>query len=239
MLQFRQLESSSLYAGLGVQLIDDYESTPAVGPTPAFDASPIGWVQIELDIDDAGTWRPLDPEVLKVSRTAGGVTWFPWLEHYRDASLKQPRKYRVRVTAEHYTPRYQFDQEGVEVTVFPYDDNTPPGTLPTGPERIVLLPAATYPFAPNVPVLRGNVRDLATLTPQPNAIVTWSQGALRSDTVLTDADGEFTLPLRRAPQDGSQVFIHTERPPLGTGPSADEVVHLPQDLPIFQELKIS
>lgn len=232
MLTFRELESTALYASLGVQLIDEYESTPAL------EASPLGSVKLEVDIDDSGTWRPLAPDVLIVRRTAGGVIWFPWLEHYRDASGRPPRKYRVRVSAALYTPRYQFDAEGVEVTVFPYDDTTPPATLPNGPVKVPLLPAATYPFAPAVPVLRGIVTDLA-LVPQPNAIVTWTDGTLQTDTVLTDADGEFSLPMRRAPANNTPVIVHAERPPAGTGPSADEVVHLPSDLPTFQKLQIS
>jgi hypothetical protein len=234
MLRFRELEHSSLYAGLGVQMIDEYESVPSAG----FEAPPPGWTTVELDIDDAGVWRPLDPAVVVQRRTASGIVWFPWLEHYRDARDRQPRKYRVRVSAELFTPRYRFDADGVEVTVSPYDDTHPPANIPSGPLKIGLLPAAHYPFPPSVPTLHGVVIDTASV-PVANALVSWMDANLQTDSVLTDADGEFCLPMRRAPQH-VLIDVSAERPPPPVGGrSGDTVVRLPQDLAAFHTIQIS
>ncbi len=233
MLGVRVLEATHLYAGLGVQLVDEFASVPSAG----FDAPPFGWTTIELDVDDGGTWRALDPDTLIVTRTPGGIVWYPWLEHYRDARGRAPRNYRVRVTAELYTPRYSFTDDGVVIAVAPFDDDNPPATIPGAATKIQLLPTAAYPFAPGVPVLRGEITDNATPpAPVPNATVTWLDPAnlLQTDTVLSDSDGEFALPLRRAPLN-VLIDIHAERPGL----SGDTVIRIPQDLSNYQSIPIS
>ncbi|HSN28711.1 MAG TPA: carboxypeptidase-like regulatory domain-containing protein [Kofleriaceae bacterium] len=234
MLRYRELESSSLYAGLGVQLVDEFASVPAAG----IEAPPLGWTQIDIDLDDGGVWRPVDPATLVASRSPAGIIWYPWLEHHADARGMAARNYRVRVGAEHYTPRYRYDAEGVTVTVSPYDDNNAPASIAASPTKITLLPASTYPFAPAVPVLRGIVVDSAN-APVADAMVTWAYGTLQAESVLTDADGEFALPMRRAPLD-TPIDVHAERPPPpGTGPSGDVIVRIPQDLSTFHTIQIS
>lgn len=230
MLGFRELEHSGLYAGLGVQLIDEFASVPGAN----FEAPPLGWTTIDIDIDDGGgVFRPLDPAVLRSARTPAGIVWYPWLEHHADARGRAPRDYRVRVSAGMYTPRYTYDSDGVTVAVAPYDDINPPAILPAAPAKILLLPSATYPFAPAVPVLRGVVVDGASL-PVPEALVSWIDATLQTDTVLTDADGEFALPMRRAALD-TPIDIRAERP----GQSGDVIVRIPQDLLTFHTILIS
>ena len=90
MRRFRELEYTGLHAGLGVQLTDEYTSGPAFGPRRVF-----------LDADDAGTWREVPPEIQPRTTTAGGVLWFPHLEHVRDARGLPARRYRVRVAADY------------------------------------------------------------------------------------------------------------------------------------------
>lgn len=235
MLGFRGLESSSIYAGLGVQLIDEFASVPAAN----LEAPPLGWTKIEIDVEDGGVFRPLDPDALITARTPAGVVWYPWLEHYFDARGKLPRNYRVRVSAEFYTPRYRFDSDGIVVAVSPYDDINPPASVPVEPTKVMLLPAATYPFATAIPVLRGTVID-AAVVPVANALVSWidSTATLQNDAVLTDADGEFALPMRRAPID-VLIDVHAELPPTGIGPSGDIVIRIPQDLPLAHQIQIS
>jgi hypothetical protein len=235
-LRFRELEPTTLHAGLGVSLIDDYTQDQAFGPR-----------QIYLDIDDGGgVWRELSVDVLRRATTAGGVTWFPWLERYRDARGRPPRNYRVRVVADYYTPSYQYTDDGVVVTVYPFDDVTPPA-VSTGPVVIHLLPAASYPLDPNVPVIRGAITNIFG-DRVPNTFVSWvdvrpSPPApvvpLVTDLVLTDADGEFALPMRRAPV-AVQVELYARRPPPPgpPGPSRTVMVTLPADLSTFQNIMI-
>jgi len=234
MLAFRELESSSVYAGLGVQLVDEFASVPALN----LEVPPLGWTKIEIDIDDGGVFRPIDPDGMIIARTPAGIVWYPWLEHYFDARGKPPRNYRVRVSAEHYTPRYSYDSEGVIVAVSPFDDVNPPANVAAAPAKIFLLPSATYPFATGVPVLRGTVVD-AALVLVPNALVSWIDPAatLQTDAVLTDADGEFALPMRRAPV-GPLIDVHAERPPPGAA-SGDAVVRIPQDLSLSHQIQIT
>jgi hypothetical protein len=231
MLRFRELEHSTLYAGLGVQLIDEFESVPAQG----FEIAPLGWTKLEVAIDEGGVFRTIDPLAV---RTSSGVVWFPYLERFADARGRTPRTYRVRVSTQFYVPRYTYDADGVDIQVAPYDDVNPPAFVPALPQKIGLLPAAMYPYADAVPVLRGNVVDTAG-DPIVNALVTWIDATLQTDAVLTDADGEFSLPMRRAPRD-TPIDIHAERlPPPAGGRSGDTIVRIPQDLSTFHTIQIS
>jgi len=230
MLGFRELESSNLYAGLGVQLIDEFASVPSAN----LEAPPLGWTTIDIDIDDGGgVYRALDPALLVTMRTPSGVVWYPWLERHADARLLTARNYRVRVAAGLYAPRYAYDSDGVVVAVSPYDDNNPPAAIAAAPAKIMLLPTATYPFAPAVPVLRGLIVDTSN-APVPDALVSWIDATLQTDSVLSDADGEFALPLRRAAIN-TPINIHAERPGL----AGDTIIRIPQDLSISHTIQIS
>jgi len=233
MLRFRELEATALHAGLGVQLIDEFASVPSAG----VETPPLAWTAIDIDIDDGGVWRAVDPAVLAVARTAGGVIWYPWLEHHADARGLPPRKYRVRVAADMFAPRYRYDADGVEVLVAPFDDVDPPASAASAPLKLALLPAASYPFPPAVPVLHGRVVDGAS-APVVDALVSWRDPALQTDRVLSDADGEFALPMRRAPRDVS-IDVLATRPAPGTGRSGTVVVRIPPDLSIFHIISIS
>ena len=223
-LRYRELEHTRLCAGLGVRLIDDHTQQP-----------PIGWTRVFLDVDDDGAWRELSPDGVRRAITNGGVVWFPWLERRRDARGRGPGRYRVRVAAELGTPAYLFDRDGVEVLVAPYDDAAPPAGTPPIVE-IALLPAAHYPFAAAVPVLRGAVKD-ALGAPVPRALVAWSAPGdgppLVTDEVLSDEDGEFSLPMRRAPH-ATPIEVTARRPPPPEpGRQRTVSVRLPADLSTF------
>lgn len=226
-LRYRDLESTRLYAGLGVRLIDDHTKQP-----------PIGWTRVFLDVDDGdsrGAWREVSAEEARRATTNGGVIWFPWLERRRDARGRGPGRYRVRVAAEVGTPAYLFDRDGVEVRVAPYDEAAPPAGTPPIVE-ITLLPAANYPFAAAVPILRGAVRDAAG-APVPRALVAWAAPAggppLITDEVLSDDAGEFSLPMRRAPR-GTPIDVTARRPPPPEpGKHSTVSVQLPAELSTF------
>jgi hypothetical protein len=231
-LQFRELEFSALYAGLGVQLVDEYASVPALN----LDVGPLASVEIELDIDEGGgNWRALDMGTVKTRRSAAGILWFPWLEHYRDATGMLPRSYRVRVHSDVYVPLYEWDTTGVEQQVFPYDDVTAPGGPANPLLRLSLLPSPTYPFADGVPVISGVVLEAGV--PAPDVLVSWSHASLQTDRVLTDEDGEFRLPLRRAPRDNTQFPVEAITP--SGGPSGFKTIRIPQDQLTFLTITIS
>jgi len=228
-LRYRELEHTRLYAGLGVRLIDDYTQQ-----------GPIGGTRVLLDADDDGVWRELAPDQVRRTMTAGGVVWFPWLERHRDARGRAPGRYRVRVVAELGVPAYLFDSEGVVVLVAPFDDAVPPAGVPPIID-IALLPSAGYPFGPGVPVLRGAVRDAAG-APLPRALVSWadpqpgSGPPLVTDEVLSDDDGEFGLPMRRAPR-GTPIDVTARRPPDG-GSHITVSVRIPDDISTFLTMQI-
>ena len=232
MLRFRELEHTSLYSGLGVRLVDDFTKADAFGP-----------YTISVDIGDNGTFRELPGDVYQRTVTAGGITWFPWLEHYADARGKTAREYRVRVTADHYTPAYAWDSEGVTTIIEPYDDVTEPGAFHPVIE-IPLLPAASYPFDARVPLLRGAIEDIFG-DRVPLTRVTWIDTTfpapvppLVTDTVLSDADGEFILPMSRAPL-GVNVDVFARRPPPPfPGKQRKVSVSLPADLSTFHVITI-
>jgi hypothetical protein len=85
--------------------------------------------------------------------------------------------------------------------------------------------------------LHGEVLD-DTGARVPAALVTWLSATLVTDSVLSDEDGEFTLPLRRAPR-GTALDVRAERPaPPPGGKSGDIIVRVPQDLTTFQTIQI-
>jgi hypothetical protein len=95
-----------------------------------------------------------------------------------------------------------------------------------------------YPHADAVPVLRGSVVDTVGV-PVVNALVSWFDPTLQTDSVLTDVDGEFSLPMRRAPRD-TPININAQRPPPPAGGrSGDTIVRIPQDLSTFHTIQIS
>lgn len=152
--------------------------------------APVGTLRAFLDVRDAaGTWRVTD---IRAVTTTGGVITFPALGRQREPLGQPPRRYRVRVVADHYVPRYPVNQGGFEFDAFPYDDDNPPQTAPAMPQQLDLLPGPTYPFPGHLLVLRGVVVDAARL-PIPDADV-WIGTTSRT---RSDARGSFALALAR------------------------------------------
>ena len=165
-----------LYSPVGLLLVDDLTGRP-----------PVGRVEATLELQDGAEWRIVDraPTV-----TASGVLLYPGLGRSTDVT-QPPHHYRVSLEPALYRPLYRANADGIEFDVPPYDDANPPATLTDRPTPAVLLPAAHYPFAPFIAVLRGLVQD-AGGNPVPDVLV---QEALRERT-LTDARGAFSLALR-------------------------------------------
>ena len=166
---------STLFSPIGLLPIDDITGR-----------APLGALHVYLDAEEsAGVWRKTDVRPLI---TRSGVITFPALGRRRDPAAHGPRRYRVRVEADHYIPNYRRDQEGIEFDAFPYDDNTAPSSAPGMPDPFFLLPGPTYPFPGHLLVLRGAIVDAGGAAVR-DAEVTI--GATRR--VLSDARGSFAI----------------------------------------------
>lgn len=168
-------------------------------PTDAFTGeAPLGVVRALLDIrDNNGNWQQTE---IKAIRTPRGVIAYPGLgRKTRVTGQGGPRRCRVRLEAVYYRPLYHLTQpggtlNGIEFDTFPYNDTNPPqnaGQLSIA-RNVMLAPAPNYPFPLHVRVLRGLVLDQATGLAVPGAEVSWKP----NEFVLTDAEGEYGLPLR-------------------------------------------
>lgn len=211
-------ERSQLYSPVGLLPRDDVTGR-----------APIGTLQAYLDARDPGAnWRRTD---VRAVITQSGVITFPGLGRQR-APLGQPaRRYRVRVTADHYIPRYRRDQEGIVFDAHPYDDENPPASAPDAPSLLVLLPGPSYPFPGHLLVLRGVVVD-ATGTPVPDAEV--SIGATRR--TLSDLRGVFAIATDRPAAPTSFPLDATD---LRTTRTGSVVVQFPLGLVCNLQITIS
>ena len=150
--------------------------------------TPLAPVNAALQREGApGAWNAVDA---RPAVTPSGLLVFFRLEHRRDAAGAAPVPYRVAVSSKPYRPAYRETKDFEDALVTPYDDRKSPPPSPA-PMRMVLYPAPSYPFPPDVPVLRGRIRDGAG-APVPDALVT--QALL--ERVLSDERGEYALPLR-------------------------------------------
>jgi hypothetical protein len=181
---------------IAITLIDDFTGH-----------HPIGGVRVRLDALEAGAWAPTDK---RPSITSRWVVTFPGLEK-RSVPGPVPRRYRVRVDADHYLPMYPSPlTAGVEALVTPYNDDMPP-PVPSAPQDLLLLPAVTYPFPAHVRVLRGRARELGTSGYVAGAVV--RQGT--RERVVTDHEGGFALPLRWPAMNAAALPIDVDHPVSG------------------------
>jgi hypothetical protein len=201
-------ETLELYSPIGIQLIDEFTGTEPLGRTTA-----------ALDRLENGQWRPT---TVTATRTATGAITYPALERRADL-IGGPRRYRVRIEAEFYSPFYMGFSDGIEIDAYPYNDSNPPHVVTRLPQAVALLPAPNYPFAPHVRVVRGEVVDLVTRDPVASASV--ALGNL--ERVLADRQGRFALPVRFAPTAG-QIAIDAQD--QRTGRAGQYLLTLPDGL---------
>lgn len=171
-------ERLMLYSPIGLNLVDDLTGKP-----------PLGRLAITLEErDSAGDWHETRIEAV---RSLGNVLLYPGLGRSPDVAATPVRRYRIRIENPWYRPDYLMTDAGIEFDVHPYDDDTPPAMAASHPTDVFLIPSASYPFPRHLRVLRGVVVD-NTGDPMANAEVV--EGP--RERVLTDARGEFALPLR-------------------------------------------
>ena len=211
-------ERTHMFSPIGLLPVDDITGRPPVGALRAF-----------LDTQQAnGSWRQTD---LRPKITRGGVIAYPALGRKRQPLTQPPRRYRVRVEADHYIAAYRRDQDGIEFDAFPYDDDNSPQNAPGMPDPLVLMPGPTYPFPGHLLVLRGVVVDAAG-TPVRDAEV--SIGATRR--ALSDARGSFAL---STPRPIAPTVIQVDAADLRTGRVGGLAVQFPQGLVANIQIAIS
>jgi hypothetical protein len=158
--------------------------------------APVGVVKTFLDarLPDL-TWVPTGIAALV---SGSGILLYPYLEKKQRVIGEPSRRYRFRVEAQHYEPDYSATADGIEFDAFPYNDEVVEENYAKQVDIVPLHPGPTYPFAPELPVLRGAVVRAAGGARVPSARV----AKANEEKVLSDRRGEFALPLRRitAPQ---------------------------------------
>jgi hypothetical protein len=174
-----QTEGLVLYSPIGLLLIDDLTGRP-----------PFGALGASLDLQVGAEWSEVDGDPVF---TGSGVLTYPGLGRTDDVT--QPlQRYRVRLESPFYRGLYRANTDGIEFDVPPFNDTNPPPVITDRTTPVTLLPAASYPFAPYIPVVRGVVEDLLG-NPVADVLV---QESLRERT-LTDERGTFSLALRWVP----------------------------------------
>lgn len=179
---WRQLpgERVTLYCSVALRLVDDFTG-----------GQPLGAIRSTLEVETTpGAFAPVSrPATL----TPSGLLLYPGLERRLHPAGRPSRRYRVRVEAELYRPRYRAAADGELFDVLPWDDLTGPATLTTAPRDCFLYPGPGYAFPREVPVLHGLVVDGAG-RPVEDVLVRQAN----VENTLTDGRGAFSLPLRWA-----------------------------------------
>jgi hypothetical protein len=211
-------EINFTYSPVGLRLLDDLTNQ-----------TPLGKVQAILDTKDAnGNWQQTN---IKASMNSDGVLAYPGLERHAIVTGQPSRQYRVRLVADLYIPYYRINADGIVFTAYPFNDENPPSTVVKVPTDTALVPAKNYPFPPNVPVLRGIVVD-ATGKQIPDVSVT--QG--NTERTLTDAKGQFALPLRWViPKTDTLIDAINQR----NGQTRTITIQIPADLGRSQTISIN
>jgi hypothetical protein len=192
--------------------------------------APLGTISCALDaMTSGGAWAA---SPVTASRNAAGIVIFPDLGRTarRGLSGAVPLRFRARFVADLYIPLFFAVQDGLEFTASLFNDEEPPPGLTGIPQDVMLVPDVTYPFTPEIRVLRGEVRDAAG----PVARVEVSHTV--AERVVTDARGCFALPLRQVPLAGDVTIDATDH---RTGRAGSITVTLPDALDAGQIISIS
>jgi hypothetical protein len=185
-------ERRLLFAPVGLRLLDALSRS-----------GPIGWVRPELDELVGAEWLPAPARVVV---SGNGIVTVPGIGRTARPAQARARRFRIRLSAQHYRPRYQAAADGIEFDAEPYDDRTPPQAHATGVTDALLLPAASYPFPRHLRVIRGVVRDQQGDSVQDALVEEAPAGGAPLPAALSDATGTFALPLLAA-VDGTPAAI--------------------------------
>lgn len=217
-------ERLELYSPIGFRLIDEFTGRPPIGP-----------IVIDLDIKDGADWRPTG---IVAGRSMSGIVIFPRLGRRADPVGALPETYRIRISAEFYRPFYCLTADGIEFTVYPYNDTNPPTDYTVNPPLVIkpqvrdekLIPGVNYPFPTHVRVLRGKVIDAAG---QP--IVHAEVVRDNTERAVSGEKGAYALPLRWTVNGVSVPIDATDH---RTGLTGTINITLPADLGSSQTISI-
>jgi hypothetical protein len=185
-------ERWELYSPIGIELVDDLTGKP-----------PIGAVRVHLDRAEGAGWIPT---TIRAVFTPSGLVAYPGLGRTREPADQPVRRYRARVEAELYRPRYAPSEDGVIFDVHPYNDANKPADAGTV-KRLPLAPAPHYPFPLHLRLLHGVVVVESNGKPVVDALVE----APGAKSVLSNELGAFSLPLTQAKAAGTIDVIATAR----------------------------
>lgn len=183
-------EHSLLYSPIALLLQDEFTGQ-----------APIERVTLKLQQFDDATNQWLDTDIQPYS-SAEGILSYPGLGRTHDVDVA-PRRFQILIEARLYNPFYRrrdTGDAGLEFEAFPYNDQSPLelDQYAHGPNRQedfrLLLPSIRYPFPTDVPVVRGEVVD-----EDGNASPDTSVDFGLTGRSVTDAKGQFALPIRRLP----------------------------------------
>jgi hypothetical protein len=143
----------------------------------------------------------------------GAIFYYPYLERYRDAAGRAARAYRFRARSAHYIPLTAVTGGDVVVQVHPWDDQTPPADVLRRPEPLRMLPRPGAPLG-HTPTLRGRVETPAH-APIAGAVVAYDQpNPPRPIRVVSEADGDYALPIRLIAAANLTVTVTAGGPPI-------------------------
>lgn len=208
-----------MYVPIALRLVDDFTGS-----------APFATIGAALDLQDGADWAATGIEAVCA---ASGIIAYPGLGRVKDPATAPTLRYRVRLTDDNgrliYRPAYRFSLDGLEFDVSPWNDSQPPAAVPDQPETVFLWPGTKYPFAREIPVLRGRTIDGGG-SPLADARVETG-----TERVLSDERGAFSLPIRlTAP--AASIMVVAEH--VRTGLSASANIPLPAGLANAIELQL-
>lgn len=189
-------------------------------------SAPLGSPRVVLEREGpAGQWRPVPRQA---TLTPSGLHTWMRLEHRRFALGAPPVPHRLSVDSELYVPGFRETQDFELFSLQPYDGQSVPAPVAQAPLRVLLYPSAAYPFEHRIPVLRGSV---VSEDGKPVRDARLSHG--QDERSLTDAKGQFALPLRFVRPGPAVVRVRDRQ-----GHTATESITVPLSLSTAVTIKL-
>lgn len=172
------LERKILCSPVAFQLFDEFTGR-----------DPIGQISMALQ-EELGTDEWLDLSIDPV-RSAAGIFSYPGLGYTADPS-SEFRTHRILITSDHYGLR----EVRFVTRLYNHEHPLEPGDFAQNVDRIGLIPTTHYPYDSHIRRLQGR------LTLEENGLpIRGAELRHQGRKVLSNGDGEFTLPVQFPAQD--------------------------------------
>ncbi len=221
-----------VFSPLGLSFVDDFTGGAQVGSITA-----------SLTVETPPGSGAYVPAGVGGLFTKSGILAYPNLGRRGlvPTPAEAPRKYRVAINAQYYTPLYPagLNAPGFDFTVTPYAGNTDFTTVKPTTATLPLLANANYPFDGTTPLLRGKVVTAAgaPVVALVTAVEPYDDtGDTKTTRVATDQGGAFLLPLRWG--NAKSATTVTAADPV-SGKSGTASVTFPYDLSKSVSITIS